>query len=75
MATPSTWPRPSRSRRRTPWSCHIDQIWTTAGVNTRNSAQVETEVSFDPDPNNKDKKERETRDTTDHDYAGYTEIF
>ncbi|AKI99172.1 endonuclease/exonuclease/phosphatase family protein [Archangium gephyra] len=54
---------------------NIDQIWTTAGVNTRNSAQVETEVSFDPNPDNQNTTERETRDTTDHDYAGYTEIF
>ncbi|MFP2928125.1 endonuclease/exonuclease/phosphatase family protein [Pyxidicoccus sp. 3LG] len=54
---------------------NIDQIWTTSGVNTRNSAQVETEVSYDPNPNNSNTTERETRDVTDHEYAGYTEIF
>ncbi|AFE05078.1 hypothetical protein COCOR_03203 [Corallococcus coralloides DSM 2259] len=34
----------------------FDQVWTTAGVNTQNSAQVDT------------------RDTSDHPHAGYTEI-
>ncbi|NMO17119.1 endonuclease/exonuclease/phosphatase family protein [Pyxidicoccus fallax] len=54
---------------------NIDQIWTTSGIDTRNSAQVETEVGFDPHPNNGNPYERDTRDTTDHDYVGYTEIF